>query len=311
MMIDFRGDQGVFEFTLNAVGKGKATTFKGFCQKHDKSVFQPIEDSPYCGTSQQNFLFALRGLAKEYSEMKATVRMYEYLFNVFSNKDYNALRQLHPSFEDASRIERLTEWTHLAYQSSCQTFAHLERLKNRFNEAHSSCNHAVIRTDAFAFPKEFSIAVSSAIIIDNDFDGKMINDTQDASTRQKYMFISLFPQNRRTYLLLSYLEEDASTFAGLIQHLRNQSHKKQLVIISNIIALYIDNFVLSPQLWRSLPDEHRNTFLQLYDHPLFQQRGPLLADHRLNIFVKPFCNDLRQIMHHMTCYVFGRGSARN
>lgn len=53
------------EFEL--VGRNEATTFTGFCNKHDVDVFAPIEkDNFYKGTDEQHFLYAYRAFARSY-----------------------------------------------------------------------------------------------------------------------------------------------------------------------------------------------------------------------------------------------------
>jgi hypothetical protein len=47
--------------------KGIANTsvFNGFCSKHDKNLFAPIEDEPFICKPDQLFLHAYRAVAKE------------------------------------------------------------------------------------------------------------------------------------------------------------------------------------------------------------------------------------------------------
>ena len=58
-------------FNLFPTGKAKATTFPGFCDEHDK-IFEPIDAHPYeVGNLLQEFLFAMRAVAREYTVRKA------------------------------------------------------------------------------------------------------------------------------------------------------------------------------------------------------------------------------------------------
>ena len=46
-------------------GVGSASTFTGFCAKHDDQIFSPLEKAPFEGTPEQCFLVAYRALARE------------------------------------------------------------------------------------------------------------------------------------------------------------------------------------------------------------------------------------------------------
>lgn len=49
----------------NLVGIGQASTFTGFCSKHDDALFAPIEKTPFVGSSEQVALLAYRAIARE------------------------------------------------------------------------------------------------------------------------------------------------------------------------------------------------------------------------------------------------------
>jgi hypothetical protein len=47
-------------------GLRNTSVFNGFCTKHDKALFAPIEDMPFICSQEQLFLHAYRATAKEY-----------------------------------------------------------------------------------------------------------------------------------------------------------------------------------------------------------------------------------------------------
>ncbi|MEG7524635.1 MAG: hypothetical protein M3H12_16330, partial [Chromatiales bacterium] len=48
------------------IGVGVASTFAGFCQKHDNELFKPIDDPYLAPNDEQVFLYAYRCLCREY-----------------------------------------------------------------------------------------------------------------------------------------------------------------------------------------------------------------------------------------------------
>jgi hypothetical protein len=58
------------EITLKLTGLKTATTFTGFCNRHDTEIFKPIETVPFNPSSEHAFLLAYRVLCKElYAKM--------------------------------------------------------------------------------------------------------------------------------------------------------------------------------------------------------------------------------------------------
>ncbi len=59
---------------LAKLGWQKASTFKGFCGKHDKEMFSVIEDFPYIGSKKQCFIAGYRAYALEYFKKISAVK---------------------------------------------------------------------------------------------------------------------------------------------------------------------------------------------------------------------------------------------
>ncbi|MFM4854985.1 YecA family protein [Aeromonas caviae] len=69
----FRTDQNGKDVVLK-LGWQKASTFKGFCAKHDKAFFSPIEDDLYNGSKSQSFIAGYRAVALEYFKKISAVK---------------------------------------------------------------------------------------------------------------------------------------------------------------------------------------------------------------------------------------------
>lgn len=50
------------------ISRNKASTFRGFCDYHDTTLFREIEQKQYVNSDKQNFLFALRALTLQYHD---------------------------------------------------------------------------------------------------------------------------------------------------------------------------------------------------------------------------------------------------
>lgn len=66
-------ESGVHRFTR--VGINEASTFTGFCQRHDTELFLPLEKKPFTASKEQLFLMAYRALAKELYAKRFAIRI--------------------------------------------------------------------------------------------------------------------------------------------------------------------------------------------------------------------------------------------
>jgi hypothetical protein len=62
-VLSLENNSGPLELKL--VGTNRASTFTGFCRKHDDEIFAPIEKQQFRGTPEQCFLVAYRALCRE------------------------------------------------------------------------------------------------------------------------------------------------------------------------------------------------------------------------------------------------------
>ena len=66
-------DNGVLPF--KQIGVNEASTFTGFCQRHDAELFRPLEMEPFTTSKEQLFLLAYRALAKEVYAKRFALRI--------------------------------------------------------------------------------------------------------------------------------------------------------------------------------------------------------------------------------------------
>jgi hypothetical protein len=70
----------------NLVGINKATTFSGFCERHDSQIFSNIEIIPFQNTPEQRFLYHYRAFAQMYYDKAYKFKVIEKLFEGLAKK---------------------------------------------------------------------------------------------------------------------------------------------------------------------------------------------------------------------------------
>lgn len=241
------GDYDGTKRLLSKTGRKKATTFTGFCQYHDNTIFSSIENRDYQQKdTEQEFLFAYRALAQEYHAKKTAKKTLESAIEQSSNK---------------SRADLLE--TDLI--GTNKGLEELETYKGKLNEALDNKNFDILETLIIKLHGEYKIAVSSFFAVENDFNGDTINSMSDFSKELKAFCLTIFPQSGKTYVLFSYLKKHKKTLGSVLTQIqKNRSVDDIKKVISNIIVVHTENFVISPSTWDKIPEQEQSIFYKVY-----------------------------------------------
>jgi len=184
----------------------RASTFLGFCDKHDK-IFNPIENVDFKCTINQNFLFAYRAFV---NTAHVKLKFYEY------------------------------------YDFGEQAKSDLKNNKKIFDQAILEEDYSKIVTDILILDNEFPLAVSSASDLDYDF---CENCIPHSDTRLEQFYLSIFPEKGKTYVLFSYLKDDASLYGDIIGQIRSGNEVESK--LSVLIAGHCENVFFKPSYYES------------------------------------------------------------
>lgn len=263
---------------LAETGRGAATVFRGLCGEHDK-MFLPIDNTDYIvGNSEQEYLFALRAAAHEFSVKSAVQNAVEAV--AYEHK------LAHP--DNMPDLEKFILAHSIGLKDQSAT-------RSIFIDTAKKNKHNVIETVTIAVNEELPMAVNSSFDIELDDQGNLINDhseTEDAfKKRMKPCFLNIFPQNGKTYCLISYWRKDRTTYA-FIEKLNSMSELDKKVLISNLIAVYTENFVANPTFWKSLTLQRQDQYLAVFNSTFTPFHASLVLDDSFNLFpsAQPFYN---------------------
>lgn len=269
---------------LKQLGQNIASTFSGFCEYHDSKTFFPIESGDYVSNNiQQEFLFAYRALAKERSTKNEAAARNALIYEMTKSKDFTKLRKygLLSTNDEPEWLSDMASHTGSCLSEYADSVAEHESYRKAFNKNLCRERFSKIQTCMIEWPQEYPVAVSSMFSIERDLDGNCINDFS-RPYRTKPTFLTIFPQNGKTYVLLSSLRKDRNAF-GFLNEITSNDFETQKIVISNMICIYVENFFLSQELWSSMQNKQQD-FLELYTNTMTQKPNRLIADNDLNIF---------------------------
>lgn len=258
-------------FSLVPTGKAKATTFPGFCDLHDK-YFEPIDNSDYSiGDSKQNFLLAFRAAAREYTVRQGSERM---LKDVLDNK-YPALNLGDEGRQYISDIL-------VGFSKGTEE---LNNMREALNINYVRERYWKINTETLVLDRKYPIVASSIFKLEKDNEGNLINDIRDLRALGHPFFFSLFPQEEKTFCVMSWYRHDKQYYDNLLGT-NNLSNSEKKVIISNLLASYVENFAVNPEYWGRLPEVVRTSFDDQWGLSTTTEMViPLIYNNHLSLFV--------------------------
>jgi hypothetical protein len=207
------------------VGRNQATTFTGFCSKHDSEIFKPIDDNAFRPTDSQHlFLTAYRAVAMElHAMMEAVVK-------------------IQAGYQDRVRIGLdngnsptpggmlAVEWMYKSYLT--------HEYKCCFDRALISEQYDGVLYDVIHITHELpAVAVSSLFSIDG------ISKCDDWVRTT----LNVLPLNKHeSVAVFGYLPADAALARASLALVLNSTGYQQKYLLSKQILNGCQNFVVSP-----------------------------------------------------------------
>lgn len=233
------------EIAFKQVGRNQATTFTGLCQKHDSELFRPIDINEFdVSNQQQKFLIAYRSVLRElHTRIKAAIDLQTiYQKSVELGKcDPNNLKE--PIMLDA------TEKIINAYEGY--------KYKQVYDNIYNSNSFTKIEHKCIRIERNCPLAVSSLF--------NPINSIFPAEeAEQKFIVLNVFPQNKYTIILLSYMGDHQEDLRPYANEIINASGEYQLYLLSKTILRYCENFVISPEHFKGFSQQKIDAIKNFY-----------------------------------------------
>lgn len=250
--------------------------YKYICSLHDNKVFEKIErkeKNENYGTSEQHFLFCLKGTLKytlenynehfkNFGKKKEDVlrKIYEYVNeNIDENLEIlkkESIKMISESIEEEQRQYLIKSIREIKFFSSQELLEYFKMNYNKFKNYNysfekneKSCrefldkmlcvykneNFDIIETKIIYLPKKYPVACNSLNLLSGNFENQ--NDI---------IFFSVFPTNDRTVCLISWFKENKKFPKLLTKSLKNKGKKDTVLnlMMKTANVVYGKNFLL-------------------------------------------------------------------
>lgn len=258
--------------SLTETGRSAATTFQGMCGEHDK-IFHPIDNEDYApGNIEQEYLFAMRAAAKEFSTRSGLVHATQERLVTNQEQEFPI---------DGIGLEMM-DFFKSGFDLGLQD---QKTTRGVFIDTFKKSKYNAIETAVITVNEELPMAVSSTFNMELAYDGTLINDLspENYSTRMKPCFLTVFPQDGKTYCLVSYLKKDRRAY-NFLHDLNNLEESEKKIIISNLVTTYTENFTAEPSYWESLNEHTAGKYRAIYGNSMVSGHNPFVVDASFSLF---------------------------
>jgi hypothetical protein len=199
------------------------------------------------------------------------------IFRPIENFPYSGLDEQHFLFAYRGFVvsaHKKIEASHLMNFGE-QSDIDLNENKKLFDNIIINSDYTKIKTEIFELPSFYPIAVSSSFYLDFDFDGNPINHSDE---RMEMIFITLLPQNNKTFFLISYFEIDETLYGQLGSQLKNRNNLKS--DITMLIAAHTENVYFNPTYYKTFIEQQKQ-YLEIimqqaqFDYGIIQENDDI------------------------------------
>lgn len=226
------------------IGINQASTFKGFCSYHDKSLFACIEDEEFTKTNEQLFALAYRAVCKELYAKSSSTEISELLKNADKGKDI--INQI--------AIQEMASGFSIGTDTALKELNDFKELldENLINSTALDMCHVIVSSSS-----PCPVSISSILAPDVDFDGKKIQDLSNLKVVPESVIFNSFSSDGHGYIVFSWLKSSL-IITSFIETLINQSFNSVFNALLRFFFSVSENIYLSPVWWESLTEELRS-----------------------------------------------------
>lgn len=150
------------------------------------------------------------------------------------------------------------------YDYGSQALNDINNNKKIFDDSILKKDYARIVTDLLVLDYEYPIAVVSVSDLDFDFNSK---DIVHSDSRLEEFFLSVFPQNGKTYVLFSYFKDDFELYGNIIKQIKKRNNIES--DLSVLIAGHCENVFFKPSYYKKYIECQEKNIDKLFEQTQF------------------------------------------
>jgi hypothetical protein len=241
---------GKDKLKLHRVGWHDASTFTGFCAKHDDLTFKALEAGPFEATEEQCFLVGYRAVCHEVYQKSGSLKSMPIIRSVVD-------RGL--TLTEQKEIQEIWNTLEAGTKQGLSDFLKIKTVMDKqiLQKEHSNWSRVIIW-----FHGELCLASTGAVSINRDFQGQELQKLHgpDADINPLLFGMVAVPEGGAVVLIWPSGKNAPRTF---VEVLLNQGVAKIPGLLIQFMFAYVENTYFSDSWWKSLSINERNHLASL------------------------------------------------
>ena len=242
MIIPIENEDPEVLVLIDRVGVNHATTSTCFCDVHDDEVFAPIEKGAPAfdkNNEEHKYLYAYKAFIFEYYKELVLERIFR------------------KSIQEQPSLLKYSDYVR-NYRNSALKRIEMDVVKCFFDKGLLSHDYSGLATCIIELSEQINFANFACVGLDYDLDGgKIRNIKKNVMNR---VFLTVFPEENRSFILMSYLKKDENIYGRLAKQLKTKNINLVKYFFTLILPLYSENIILSPRLWERWDEKSQMAF---------------------------------------------------
>lgn len=230
------------------VGINGASTFTGFCSKHDSGLFAPLEQEDFSSRPDQCFLLAYRAYAREIYTKKAAA----------ASAQQHSILDRGKSILEQMNIQATSAAYGVGLAAALKDIAHHQP---RFEAPLLSGDYSAVRAYVISFDGPPPVMCSGSFAPEQSFDGLELQDLADLTVIPHLISVTSFFGGLHGHVVFVWLPEDDHVCIPFIRSLASVTDADLTSALVRLMFEFFENVHISPKWWRGLPQEHQNAFI--------------------------------------------------
>lgn len=264
------------KLVVRLVGLKRASTFTGFCGKHDDAIFAPLEKIPFTGTQEQCFLLGYRGYAREAFTKKGQLQSLE-----IQRKSAKGRPQ-----REQMAMQMFVDMQEPGIRAAIRDH---EVLRPLMDEALVARDFSSVRAYVIEIDAPPPVMCSGSICPVQDFSGRELQNLADLARVAHVIHANCFFDGASGFFVLSWAADHDDICRSFTQTLDVIPDDQVAGALVRFMFEYFENICISPDWWESLSAGQREALahrMQSSASPFILRSNQCLVDD--NVEVKPW-----------------------
>lgn len=245
------------------IGINTASTFPGFCNKHDTELFLPIEQKNASVSKYVAFLLAYRAVAYERFQKAAALNV-----NLKSRSIDRG-----SSLEKQIFIQNIMNAQHAGLQLGLRD---IDTCKSQFDIAIKNSDFSNFRYYAIEFSNVCPVCTCGAFFPEYSLGGIDLQKLGRPSSPLEHVAFSMLSMNNKTMAVFGWIGPENGPASEFCKSIATLDAKKKPSALINIAFEYSENTFMRPSWWNSLSVPAKkmisNRVLSGTGHPMIPDR---------------------------------------